>query len=404
MTRGFNRLWAAAGVSNLGDGVFGAALPLLVASITRDPFLVAGATLAGRLPWLLFGLISGALVDRMDRRKVMALTNLLRGVGILILAVAVAADQVGLAVIYLLAFGLGLSETFFDTSSEAIVPALVEADRLPSANARLQAVEFVGNAFVGPPIGAFLFTVAAAAPFFVDGALVLVAAVLVFMIPGSFRSEATETGSVFRGVSSGLQWLWGQRVVRTLTFLAGTTNLFTFGIIAIFVLFAQERLGVSDTGYGVLLAMLGAGGLVGAMVAPRIVRALGPGNTVRSTLVVQIVGVLVFSQLTHAVQAGILLFLFAAGTASWNVVAVSLRQSLTPDALRGRVAGASRTLAWGTQPLGALLGGAVASGFGLQAPFYVAGVGLLISMGLAWRVISNQSIEQARAMVSAEGR
>lgn len=401
MTRGFNRLWAAAGVSNLGDGVLGAALPLLVASITRDPFLVAGATLAGRLPWLLFGLISGALVDRMDRRKVMAITNLLRGVGILILAAAVAAGQVDLAIIYVLAFGLGLSETFFDTSSEAIVPSLVGPDQLPSANSRLQAVEFVGNAFVGPPIGALLFTVAAAAPFFVDGILVLVAAVLVFMIPGRFRSDVTEPGSVMKGVSSGLKWLWGQRVVRTLVFLAGTTNLFMFGIIAIFVLFAQERLGVSDTGYGVLLAMLGLGGLVGAIVAPRLVRVLGPGNTVRSTLLVQIVGVLVFSQLTQPVHAGILLFLFSAGTASWNVVAVSLRQSLTPDVLRGRVAGASRTLAWGTMPLGALVGGAVASVFGLQAPFYVAAAGLLIAMGLAWRVISNQAIEEARAVASA---
>lgn len=400
MTRGFNRLWAAAGVSNLGDGILGAALPLLVASITRDPFLVAGATLAGRLPWLLFGLISGALVDRMDRRKVMAIANLLRGVGILFLALAVTSDRADLVVIYLLAFGLGWSETFFDTSSEAIIPSLVEADRLPSANARLQAVEFVGNAFVGPPLGAFLFTVAAAAPFFVDGALVLVAAALVFMIPGSFRSEVTETGSLVRGVGSSLKWLWGQRVVRTLTFLAGTTNLFMFGIIAIFVLFAQERLGVSDTGYGVLLAMLGVGGLAGAMIAPRVLRVLGPGNTVRSTLLVQIVGVLVFSQLTNAVQAGVLLFLFAAGTASWNVVAVSLRQSLTPDALRGRVAGAARTLAWGTQPLGALIGGAVASIAGLQAPFYVAGVGLFVAMTLAWRVISNQSIETARASAS----
>lgn len=330
----------------------------------------------------------------------MAIANLLRGVGILFLALAVTSDRADLVVIYLLAFGLGWSETFFDTSSEAIIPSLVEADRLPSANARLQAVEFVGNAFVGPPLGAFLFTVAAAAPFFVDGALVLVAAALVFMIPGSFRSEVTETGSLVRGVGSSLKWLWGQRVVRTLTFLAGTTNLFMFGIIAIFVLFAQERLGVSDTGYGVLLAMLGAGGLAGAMIAPRLLRVLGPGNTVRSTLLVQIVGVLVFSQLTNAVQAGVLLFLFAAGTASWNVVAVSLRQSLTPDALRGRVAGAARTLAWGTQPLGALIGGAVASIAGLQAPFYVAGVGLFVAMTLAWRVISNPSIETARASAS----
>jgi predicted MFS family arabinose efflux permease len=400
MGRGFNRLWAAAGVSNLGDGVFGAAFPLLVASMTREPLLVAGATLAGRLPWLLFGLVTGALVDRMDRKRVMVAANLFRALGLGLMGLALVADRAELWVIYLVGFSLGVAETFFDTSSEALVPRLVRPERLASANSRIQAVEFVGNSFVGPPIGAFLFAALAAAPFLVDGFAYLVAAVLIALIPGSHRSERTEEAGVMRDVASGLAWLLRQRVLRTLTFLAGTTNLFVFGIIAIFVLFAQERLGVSDAGFGILLTMLGVGGLTGSLVAPRLVQALGPGTAIRLTLAVQAAGVLLFAQLTHAVPAGALLVLFAAGTATWNVVAVSLRQSLTPDDLRGRVAGAARTLAWGTQPLGALIGGAIASVFGLLAPFYFAGVGLIIAMVLAFPVVSNDAIEGARAAKS----
>ncbi|HEX6945954.1 MAG TPA: MFS transporter [Acidimicrobiia bacterium] len=401
MTPGFNRVWAAAGVSNLGDGIFGAALPLLVASITRDPLLVSGVTLAGRIPWLLFGLVSGALVDRMDRKKVMVVTDLLRAAGITLLALAVATDTAGLSLLYVLAFGFGLAETFFDTSSEAIMPSLVGPDQLPSANARLQGVEFVGNAFIGPPVGAFLFTVAAAAPFFVNGGLVLAAALFVLAVPGTFRTADAEVGPMLKNVASGMRWLWAQKVVRTLAFLAGSTNMLTFAIIAIFVLFAQERLGVSDVGYGVLLSLLGVGGLTGAVIAPRVVRMLGPGNAIRTTLWIQGIAFIVMSQLTAPAPAGVVLFLFSACTAVWNVVAVSLRQSLTPDALRGRVAGATRTLAWGFQPLGALMGGLIASALGLQAPFYLAAAGTLLSMLLTWRIISNRTIEAARSAAPA---
>ncbi len=395
-SRSFRRLWIASGISNLGDGVFGAAFPLLVASITRDPVLVAGATLAARLPWLLFGLISGALVDRMDRRKVMVVASMTRGIAVGLLGLAVGTGRGELVVIYAAAFALGVCETFFDTSAEAFVPRLVERDELPAANGRLQAVEFVGNSFVGPPIGAVLFAGVAAAPFVVDSASFLLAGVLILLIPGTYRSERRPEQGVVEDVVSGLRWLLRQRVLRTLTILAGVTNLVMFGITSTFVLFAQERLGVSDAGFGVLLAMLGLGGLVGAIAAPRLVLAFGAGTVVRITLALQIVIVLVFSRLTAPVPAGALMALFSAGIASWNVVAISLRQSLTPDEVRGRVAGAARTLAWGTQPVGALLGGVIAARFGLTAPYVLAGAGLSVALLATWRIVSNETIESAR--------
>jgi len=397
----FDKLSVAAGVSNIGDGVFGAAFPLLVASITRDPLLVAAATLIGRLPWLLFALLSGALVDRMDRKRVMVVTNVLRMAGIGVMAWVVATDRVELAAIYVVAFALGVAETFFDTSAEALVPRLVDVEELPPANGRLQALEWVGGAFAGPPLGAFLFGAFAALPFFVDAVSFGIAAVFIALIPGSYRSERVVDTSVGEDIVDGLKWLWNQRVVRTLALMAGVTNLFTFGIIAIFVLYAQDILGVSDFGYGVLLATLGVGGLIGALVGPRLVKSIGAGNTLRLTLVAQIVLTALFGFTSNVYVVGGLLLLYGLLITAWNIVAVSLRQGLTPDEIRGRVAGASRLLAWGAQPLGALLGGLIASAFGLRAPFFVASIAFVIATALVWSIISNDSIEEARSQAPA---
>jgi predicted MFS family arabinose efflux permease len=397
----FDKLSFAAGISNLGDGAFGAAFPLLVASLTRDPALVAGATFASRLPWFLFALISGALVDRMDRQRVMVVVNSLRALGFGLLALSVATASVDIVVVYVVAFALGVAETFFDTSSEAIIPRLVEPEHLPAANARLQGLEFVANSFAGPPLGAFLFTVMMAAPFIFNAGSYAVAAVALALIGGGYRSHRAPTMAMRQEIGAGLAWLWGQRVVRTVSMLAGATNMLTFAIIAVFVLYAQDILDVSDTGYGVMLATIGVGGLAGALFAPRVVARLGPGGTLRLALFTQLAVVAVFTLLTNPVAAGALLFFYGATISMWNVVSVSLRQSLTPDELRGRVAGAARTLAFGSMPIGALLGGMVASAFGLRAPFVFAGLGYVVAIALAWRIISNPSIEAAKARAAA---
>ena len=397
----FDKLSFAAGISNLGDGAFGAAFPLLVASLTRDPALVAGATFASRLPWFLFALISGALVDRMDRQRVMVVVNSLRALGFGLLALSVATASVDIVVVYVVAFALGVAETFFDTSSEAIIPRLVEPEHLPAANARLQGLEFVANSFAGPPLGAFLFTVMMAAPFIFNAGSYAVAAVALALIGGGYRSHRAPTMAMRQEIGAGLAWLWGQRVVRTVSMLAGATNMLTFAIIAVFVLYAQDILDVSDTGYGIMLATIGVGGLAGALFAPRVVARLGPGGTLRLALFTQLAVVAVFTLLTNPVAAGALLFFYGATISMWNVVSVSLRQSLTPDELRGRVAGAARTLAFGSMPIGALLGGMVASAFGLRAPFVFAGLGYVVAIALAWRIISNPSIEAAKARAPA---
>jgi MFS family permease len=398
----FDKLSFAVGVSNVGDGMVAAAFPLLVASLTRDPVLVAGATLAGRLPWFLFALISGALVDRMDRRRVMVITDALRAVAVGALAWGVSMGDIGILPVYLVAFGLGLSETFFDTAAEAFTPALVGVNDLPAANGRLQGLEWVSGSFVGPPVGAALFAVAASLPFFVDAASFFVAALLVALIPGAYRTDRSVTTTLRADIFSGLRWLWGQRVLRTLALMAGTTNFFTFGIVSIFVLYAQDILEVSDAVYGVLLASLGVGGLLGAVVGPRMVKRIGSGNTLRLSVGIQIIALIAFALTSNGWIAGFLMAVFGTQITWWNVVAVSLRQELTPDEMRGRVAGGSRLLTWGSMPLGALFGGAVAAAVGLRGPFFAAAAAFMAMLLLTWTVVANESIESARSATVVE--
>ena len=391
---GFTKLWAAAGVSNLGDGVMGVAFPLLVASITRDPLLVAGATVANRIPWFLFALVSGALVDRMDRKRVMVVTDSVRFLLVGLLGVLLLAGDVGLPIIYAVAFGLGTAETFFDTSAEAIIPALVEPDRLESANGRLQATEWAANSFLGPPLGAALFVAGAGLPFIFDSISFLVAALLIATIGGTYRAQRTVEQTLGAEIGEGLHWLWGHTVLRTLSLMAGVTNLVAFGVIAIFVLFIQDIIGLGDFGYGVILSVMGVGGLLGALVSAKLVERLGQGTALISSVSMLAILAVAMGSTSSSVVVAVIGAMFGLAITMWNVVAISLRQRLTPDELRGRVASVARLLAWGTQPLGALLGGLVAGSFGLRAPFFVAAAVWVAMLLSTLGIINNRRIAE----------
>jgi MFS family permease len=393
----FSRLLAAAGVSNLGDGVAQAAMPLLVASLTRDPLLVAGATVASQAPWLLLALVSGALVDRVDRRRVMIVTDLVRAGLMGILALALVTGRAEIWLIYLLAFALTSAETVFDPASEAILPQIVERADLPAANSRLQGLTWVANSFAGPPLGAALFAVAAAAPFALDAASFVIASLIVATIPGVYAARRDDDGaSLRREIGDGLRFLAGHPILRWTTPMAGLTNLAAFSIIAIFVLYVQDVLGLDAIGYGLLLSALGIGGLAGAVAAGRLIDALGPSTVIRLTLALGFAAGLVLALVPNVIVAAAAILTFGFQITLWNVTVISLRQELVPDAMRGRIAGSSRLVTWGTQPLGALMGGALAAAFSLQAPLMFAAVLFALNGVVAGLKITPQAISDAR--------
>lgn len=375
--RGFGRLWAASTVSGLGDGILLAAVPLLVTELTRDPVLVAGATVAGQLPWLVLSLPSGALVDRWDRRRVLVIADGLRaGLAIVLAAAAVASPglPIGILAVYGLGFLLASAETFFDPAAEALVASVVPAANLGRANGRLQGSAWLTNIFAGPAIGALLFGLAVGLPFLVVAGAFLLAAVLAASLRGSYRPISAERAPLRSEIAVGLRWLGGHALLRGLAIAAGAVNLASFGIAAMYVLYAREVLGLDGVAYGLLLSAVGVGGLVGSALAPRVVEAVGPGTTVRVGLAAGAVAAGIMSVTDQPAIAVVASTGFGTMLTFWNVVVITIRQRSVPDALRGRVMSTFRMVSWGTQPLGALLGGLVAAAISVRAVWSVAAV------------------------------
>ncbi|MDH3606934.1 MAG: MFS transporter, partial [Acidimicrobiia bacterium] len=281
----FTRLWTASTISNLGDGMVFAAFPLIVASLTRDPIAVSVLAFSLRLPWLLFALPAGVIVDRRDRRRLMISADLVRAAALGLLAIALATGDPSLLALYLVGFLVGMAETIFDSAAEAFLPSIVDASTLSKANGRLVGARWVANSFIGPPLGALLFLGAVALPVAADAVTFLVAAGLVFTIGGSFTAEeAPSTNTMREDISEGVRWLWNHRVLRATALMAGGYNLVVSGMVAILVLFAQDEVGLSDLGFGLVLAALGVGGLLGGLLAPRLEESLGTASALITTV------------------------------------------------------------------------------------------------------------------------
>ncbi len=371
------RLWAASTGSNLGDGVMLAALPLLAARLTRDPAAVAGVTVAAFLPWLLFGLFAGVIADRLDRRAIMWITDAGRAVVLVGLAAAVTTDVISLPIVYVVVLILGIGETLFDTASQSILPAMVDATDLETANGRLFGAALAANGFVGPPLGGLLFGVAAAAPFAFDAVTFGASAVLIISIAGRFRPRRDDRTTVAADIKEGLAFLWRQRTIRAFAIGAATINLSYTAAAAVLVLYAQDILGLGDVGYGLLLAGAAIGGIAGTLVAAPIVRWIGRPAAVLSSVVALAISLGSMAWMTSPWAAAAALAGFAFASEVWDIVAVSYRQAVTPDALLGRLMAGYRVIAYGAFPVGAALGGVLATAIGLRAPFVVGGLVIL---------------------------
>jgi MFS family permease len=370
-------LWRAAAVSNLGDGLRVAALPLLAATITRDPAQIAAVTAMIWLPWLILGLSAGAVVDRVERPKLIRNIQLGRLVVDAALAVLVIADQASMPIVYVAAFLIGGGEVLVDNALQSLVPRVVARDDLERANSALIAAETAGNELVGPPVGALLFAVVPAAPFLVDAASYGYSASAAHRLSDHLRSEPrprVPLRRIAREVVDGLRWLRGHSYLRAITVWGGVFNIGSTASFSLLVLFALEILDTGDIGYGVLLSVVAVGGLVGAAVASPLARRVGRGQTILlgaagSGMIVSMVGL---TDSTYGAAA--LLFASSGLGAMVNVVGRALRQAMVPDQMLGRVTGSNRVIVYGAMPLGAALGGWIARTFGLRAAFIIGGL------------------------------
>jgi hypothetical protein len=283
-----------------------------------------------------------------------------------------------------------------------------EAQRLERANGRLVGTQVVTQELAGSPVGGFLFSAAAWIPFAVDAVTFAAGSALVATIRGHFgpAQEALDPAgrrtTLRVEITEGLRWLAAHRVLRTTAAMVAVVNLLAAAGGAVMVLFAQEKLGLDAVGFGLLLGGSAVGGVLGSLVAARVVRVVGPARIAIWTMVGSALGFLVFGLSSDPWLAGAMFGLVGFLTVIFNVVLGSLRQALTPDRLLGRVISAFRLFGYGAVPLGSLLGGILARSFGLRSPFVVAGVVIPVVALACLPAINTRTVAEARAAAGLE--
>ncbi|MFD0887992.1 MFS transporter, partial [Streptosporangium algeriense] len=372
--RNFHYLLSAYSIQTLGEGVVIAALPLLASKLTDDPRLISWVPLATELPWLLFALLGGVIVDRYDRRLLMIGAQTAQTLLLVTVALIATLGGTEIWMIYILAFGLCVGDILFMGSSRALIPTVVRGADLETANGRNVTAETLGRMFLGPALGSALFVLFVPLPLWMNAATYVVSIVLISRIrnaAGHFRvSPAAETAQARRGVVAemmeGVRWLARHRVLRIVVLLAATSNFSVFMAQSVTVLFARDVLGVGDAGYGVLVAAMAIGGVVGGLVSRRVVSHFGTRSVVIGVSVASALSLVAIGLFGRQPVVVVALFgVWSAGLSVWNVMAQSLSQRLVPNRLMGRVGSATRMIAFGALPLGALAGGLVAAAYGL---------------------------------------
>jgi len=381
LPKSYWRLFTSSTVSNLGDGMVVAAGPLLALQLTNDSRLIAAVTFAAMLPWLVLSLPAGVYLDRHDRQKIMYRANLVRGLVFTLIAVSAANDTLNIYLLIAASAVAGVCELFFDMSSQAILPAIVDEGSLELANSRLYISQIISNGFIGLPLGAWIFVIAISAPFAVNAVALVVAAILIRSIKVKNTAIIEQTDAPFSSeLKQGLIWLWKHDLLRTLAIMLGVANMCGMFAHAVFVKFVRDELGLGARGFGILLAAISIGSILGGLVGESVSKRLG--STVALITAYVIFGLSdlipgIFPQIWAVAISGVVMSI--AGTI-WNVITVSMRQRLIPPELFGRVNSVYRFIGTGTTAIGALIGGQIAYNFGLRATYLASGVLLLIAL------------------------
>jgi MFS family permease len=391
INRDYRLLWAGSGLSNLGDGIRLTALPLLAATLTRDPLAVGAVLAATTAPWIVFGPLGGSLVDRANRKLLMTAGQVVRGLVVAGLAVLVATDSVTMMHLYVVGAVIGTGEVMVDTSSQAAIPLLAGDLDLETANSRLIAAEFLLNDLAGGPVGAFLFAAATFLPFGVDAATFLLGGLLIALIRTPMQGEREPTGQTIRSdIVEGLRFVWRHDFMRGLAIAVAIANFSLGAGGSILVLLAIEELGVTDAQYGLMVGLGAVGGLIGALISSGVARRIGRRWAMTIGTAVLAVGQLILGLAPHAIAAtvGIMIGLF--GVTLFTVVGRTLRQALTPDRLLGRVVVSFRLIGIGALPVGALLGGWIARVAGLRSPYLIGSALISVAALMVYRVSTEE--------------
>ncbi len=421
------KLWTATAISNLGDGVSMVAYPWLASAVTRSPMLIAAAGFASRLPWLVFTLHAGVLTDRFDRRKLIVGMDFMRGCLTVCVGAIVFLNRASLPsldeltsltdletnwplylILLVTAFLFGLAEVLRDNSAQTLMPSVVDKENLETANSRMWSAESLTNSFIGPPVGSLLIGVAIFVPFFFDAASFFIAVALIATLKGSFKpvsdDKPREKINFKSQIKEGFTWLWAHPLLRPMAIILGSMNGLGTLVGAVYILFAQEVLHTSVFTFAVLGTAGAVGGTVGGLLAPKVSAKLGSGPSLALALAAFPVGALIIGLTSTWQVVWVLTVVESFVAVLWNTITVSLRQSIIPTHLLGRVNSVYRFFAWGSIPIGMGLGGglvAVMTHFvsresALRSPYFVSAVLGLLLWAIAAPRLTTAKIEAAR--------
>jgi predicted MFS family arabinose efflux permease len=405
-SRQLGRFIAASGMTNLADGIAVVVWAWIATLLTRDPLLVALMPVALRMPWFLFALPAGIVTDRVDRRRLMLTMDILRACVFAVAALLVWSalplgeppeNGTGVPVLFgallMCALLVGTAEVFRDNAAQTMLPAIVPHAGLERANGRLWSVELVGNALIGPALGAFLIAFVIWMPFALNAAIFALAALMMLGLRGQFKPQQAGARDWRKELREGLGFLRAAPLLRLLAVVTGVWNLLHQMVVIALVLHVQENLGLGARGYGLILAAGAVGGILGGLIAERVIKRLGARATAQWMTLASAVafGAIVFAPNGWALA--LVLAMFELTGLIWNTVSVSYRQRVIPDALLGRVNSVYRLLAWGMMPVGLLLSGLIVSwsealmprSAALTMPFAAAGLGAALLTAVAWR-------------------
>lgn len=391
-SRDFWLLWGGSTVSNLGDGIRQAALPLLAVSLTTDPLAIGAVTAATFSPWLL-SLPSGAAVDRVDRRLMMMISQLVRGIAVAIFAVLVITDQANLALVYLVAFVAGTGEVVAESAIQAAIPH-VAGDDLETANSRFASGQFLATSIIGGPLGGALFAISASLPFLLDTATFVPGIGLIWLLTGKLQDTEDQSrppSTLLEDIREGVRFLVDQPVLRGTAVAITLSNLGNAAFTALMVLLVVDVLGGSELDFGLVLAAGATGGLVGSLMGAWFARAFGRRRALVIPLLLMALAMAAVALIESVIVAGLGAFLVLFSVGLFNVSAQSIRQRITPDRLLGRVVASTRFFAMGAVPIGAVGGGLVARYLGVQGTIMVAAA--VSVLALVAMVVSTSSAD-----------
>ncbi len=392
--RNLNLKWLTTGngFSQLGDGLYQFTLPIVAVSMTRDPNLIAGLNVMLSLPWLIFALLAGRIVDHSDRRRLMIAVNIARAIVLLGLTLGLYFHFVSILLLYAVAVLLGIGETLVDTALTSIIPSLTSSHERSVANARIEAGINIFNQFVAPPLAGILTAISIMLSCGISTILYAFSTISLKKIRGQFKPPVSSVRPFWTEFLVGLHFLWRQPLLRILTLLTAAMNLCWSFWSAVLVLFVIKpgTLGLGTFEYSLLLTAMALGGTLGANICTTLERYFGRRPVLMLDLLGTVILVVAPAITTNPFLIGTSMFVGGLGSSLWRIVVATIRQQLVPDELLGRVYTANRFITWGISPIGAFLAGGIGSRFGVQLVFAIGGI--LGGMVLLWFILVSKNL------------